>query len=78
MASSCAKPSSHKVALTGSIRTTTKEDAEGNTRLEMREAGEEIRRGQFSERCPWFTFSPVILANFLAGDNSAPPTLHLP
>ena len=62
---------SRNVALTGRIRTTTKADAEGNTRLAMREAGEEKLRGQFSERCPWFTFSPVILAYFLAGDNTS-------
>jgi hypothetical protein len=57
------------VALPGRIRTTTKADAEGNTGLEMREAREEKLHGQFSERCPWFTFSPVVLAYFLAGDN---------
>ena len=29
----------------------------------------EKRCGQFLERCPWFTFSPMILANFLTDDN---------
>jgi hypothetical protein len=38
--------------------------------LRNEESGEEQLRGQFSERCPWFTFSPVILADFLAGDNT--------
>jgi len=32
-------------------------------------SGEEPLRGQFPERCPWFTFSPVVLADFLTGDN---------
>ena len=38
--------------------------------IEMREAGEEKLHGQFSARCPWFTFSAVILADFLTGDNT--------
>jgi hypothetical protein len=33
-------------------------------------SGEEKLRGQFAERCPWFTFSPVLLAHILAGDNT--------
>jgi hypothetical protein len=32
--------------------------------------GKKKRRGQFPERCPWFTFSPAVLADFLTGDNS--------
>jgi hypothetical protein len=32
-------------------------------------SGEEKLRGQFSERCPWFTFLPAVLADFLTGDN---------
>jgi hypothetical protein len=40
-------------------------------------SGEEKRRGQFSERCPWFTFSPAVLADFLTGDNSPDLLLDL-
>src|SRR5262249_21183106 len=69
MAFSCAKPSSHKVALTGRIRTMPKANAEGNTRLEMREAGKNHyvvnflsgAPGLLSHRWFWLIFSPVII-----------------
>jgi hypothetical protein len=61
------------VALTGRIRTTTKADAEGNTWYSNERSGEEKRGGQFWERCPWVTFSPVILADFLTDDNNQQP-----
>ena len=60
---------SQKTAFTGRIRTTTKVDAEGDTRYRDARSGEEKLRGQFSERCPWFTFPPMILADFLTDDN---------
>jgi hypothetical protein len=49
----------------GRIRTTTKADAEGKAGNRDEISGEEKPRGRFSERCPWFTFSPVILAHIL-------------
>jgi hypothetical protein len=55
----------------GRIRTTTKADAEGKAGNRDETRGEEKPRGRFSERCPWFTFSPVILAHILAGDNTS-------
>jgi hypothetical protein len=38
--------------------------------------GEAKRRGQFWERCPWLTFSPVILARVLTGENKPHRPIH--
>jgi hypothetical protein len=74
MASSCAKPAIAKKRLSQEeYAPQPKEDAEGNTRYRHEGSGEEQLRGQFAERCPWFTFAPVILADFLAGDNRETP-----
>src|SRR6267378_8674468 len=56
--------------LTGRIRITPKADAEEKAIDRHERSGEEKPGGRFSERCPWFTFSPVILAHILAGDNN--------
>jgi hypothetical protein len=60
-------------AFPGSISTTTPADAEGERRYGHARSGEEKLWGPFSGRCPWVTFSAVILANFLSGDNNQGP-----
>jgi len=60
-----------KAASTGRIRITPKADAEEKAIDRHERSGEEKPGGRFSERCPWFTFSPVILAHILAGDNKS-------
>jgi len=44
---------------TGRIRTITKADAEGKAANRNEASGEEQPSGQFSQWCPWITFSPL-------------------
>ena len=70
MASSCAKPAIAKNGFYRKNKNYNQSRCGRKYTIEKCEKREEKLCGQFSERCPWFTFSPVILADFPAGDNT--------